>query len=142
MAQTVDDALRSATLYSDDITYIMLSLPASGIVAAAGVLAEVAEPFAALIADKDEVTLVLTEEEAVEFNRRLPGARKSVARYRLITFDVVLEPTLVGFMARVSNLLAAADVTIMPFAAFARDHLLVPESQYEQAMSALQAAQR
>ena len=142
MAQTVDDALRSATLYSDDLVYVMLSLPPAGIMAAAGVLAEVGEPFVAMIADKDEVTLVLTEDEAAEFSRRLVGARKSEARYRLITFDVELEPTLIGFMARVSAVLAGAGVTIMPFAAFARDHLLVPENQYAQAMSALSALQR
>jgi hypothetical protein len=64
VAQTVEDALRAATLYSDDVTYIMVSLPAAAITAAAGVLAEISEPFAALIADKDEVTLVLTADEA------------------------------------------------------------------------------
>ncbi len=142
MAQTVDDALRSATLYSDDVLYLMLSLPPAGITAAAGVVAEIGEPFVALIADKDEVTLILTEAEAAEFSRRLPGARQSEARYRLITFDVELEPTLVGFMARVSAVLAAAGVTLMPFAAFARDHLLVPDSQYDQAIAALSALQR
>lgn len=142
MTQTVDDALRSATLYSDEIAYVMLSLPPAGIMAAAGVLAEVGEPFMAMIVDKDEVTLVLTEAEATEFSRRLPGARKSEAHYRLITFDIELEPTLVGFMASVSAILAEAGVTLMPFAAFARDHLLVPVAQYEQAIAALRTAQR
>lgn len=142
MVQTVDEALRAATLYSDELAYVMLSLPVGAITAAAGVLAEISEPFAALIADKDEVSLVVTTAEADEFSRRLPGARRSETTYRLLTFDIALEPTLIGFMAKVSATLAAANVSIMPFAAFSRDHILVPEDQFEQARAALSALQR
>lgn len=138
MAQTVEAALKSATLYSDDILYVMVSLPPSAITAAAGVMAEISEPFTALIADKDELTLVLTEAEVQEFSRRLPGARLSEARYRLITFDVELEPTLIGFIARISSVLEGAGIPIMPFASFARDHILVPAQQYELAREVLQ----
>lgn len=142
MAQTVESALKSATLYSDDLAYVMVSLPTAAVTAAAGVLAEISEPFTVMIVDKDEITLVLTEAEVNEFSRRLPGARMSDARYRLITFDVALEPTLVGFMAKVSTALAAAGVTLMPFAAFHRDHILVPADQYDQARAALKALQQ
>lgn len=137
MAQTVQDALKSATLYSDDQPYIMVQLPPQAITAAAGVIAEIGEPFAAVIADKDEVTLIIPEDALPDFERRLPGHRVAQAHYRLITFDVALEPTLIGFMARVSAALANAGIPIFPYSAFTRDHLLVPAEQFSAAMSAL-----
>ena len=56
----------------------------------------------------------------------------------LITIDVELEPDLVGFMARVSRAMADANVTILPFAAYARDHLFVPERAFDVAIAALE----
>lgn len=138
MAQTVRDALKQAKLFSDGETYAVVQLPAGGITAAAAVLAEVGEPFAALVVDKDEVTLVLPEDALEEFSRRLPGHRRLETPYRLLTLDVELESTLVGFMARVSAALAEVNVSILPFAAHSRDHLLVPAAQFDTARAALE----
>lgn len=138
MAQTVEQALANAVLFSDGELYKMVRLPANAITAAAAVLAEIGEPFSVLIVDKDEVTLILSKRDLDEYARRLPGFTASEADYRLITFDLELEPTLTGFMAKVSQTLAAAQVVIMAFAAFSRDHLLVPAAQFEQAMAALE----
>ncbi len=139
--QTVAQALQQAKLYTDDTLYSLIHLPPNGIMAAAGVLAQVGEPFAALIADKDEVTLVIPAEMIAEFANRLRDHRIAETSYRLITFDLELEPTLTGFMARVAESLAAASVPILPFAAFSRDHLLVPSDLFESAWSALQKLQ-
>src|SRR5688572_15349131 len=128
MAQTIQEALNAAILYSDDFLYRFVSLPPNAIVVAASVVAEAANPFIALLVDKDEVTLMLEEEDYEEYKKRFLGHKVSEARYRLITFDVELEPTLIGFMAKISAALAAARITIMPFAAFSRDHLFVQES--------------
>ncbi len=141
MPQTVQQALAAARLYTDDQTYRLVKLPPQAVTAAAGVLAEVGEPFAALMVDKDEVTLVLTSADLEDFGRRLPGHTSSTTAYRLITFDVVLEPTLIGFMARISAALASAGVSIMAFAAFSRDHLLIPADQFETAWNALKKLQ-
>lgn len=138
MAQTVEQALAAAVLFSDGELYKIVHLPPNAITAAAAVLAEIGEPFSALIVDKDEVTLVLTKGDLEDYARRLPGYSNSTDDYRLISFDVALDPTLTGFMARVSQALADAKVVIMPFAAFDRDHLLVPAGQFERAMAALE----
>lgn len=139
MPQTVEDALRAAKLYSDDQLYRLIRLPARGVVAAAGVLAEINEPFGAVILDKDEVTLVMPDDALPDFARRLHGHAASATAYRLITLDVELEPTLIGFMARIAAALAAQGVSILPFAAYSRDHLLVPAHQFDQAWTALHA---
>ncbi|NDJ60983.1 MAG: ACT domain-containing protein [Chloroflexi bacterium] len=139
MPQTVEQALQQAQLYTDDQAYRLVRLPASAITAAAGVLAQVGEPFSALIVDKDEVTVIMPSEEVTAFADRLPDHQVSDVEYRLITFDVELEAGLVGFMARISAALAEAHVSILPYAAFNRDHVLVSAAQFDAAWSALTA---
>ncbi|MDQ7026067.1 MAG: ACT domain-containing protein [Anaerolineae bacterium] len=137
MSQSVDDILAQAELYSDDDIYRFITLPANAITAAASVVAQVGNPFIALLVDKDEVTLMLEDEDYHEYQKRLLDHQVSETRYRLITFDVVLESTLVGFMARVTQILADANISVMPFAAFSRDHIFVSDTDFEKAMQVL-----
>jgi hypothetical protein len=141
MPQTVEQALQAAQLYTDEIEYRLVHLPPRAIMVAAGVIAEIGEPFAALLVDKDEVTLVIPADAVEVYERRLREHRLSDTTYRLITFDLELEPTLTGFMARIAAALAAAQIPILPFAAFSRDHLLVPTAQFEAAWAALKTLQ-
>jgi len=138
MPQTVEQALSQAHFYSDGVEYAFIQLPSPAITAAAGVLAEIGQPFAALVVDKDEVSLVIAKDHFDDFARRMPGHAQNAVLYRLITIDVVLEPDLVGFMAHVSAALAKAGITLMPFAAFSRDHLLVPSEKFDAAMQVLE----
>jgi hypothetical protein len=133
-------ALTRATLYSDDVLYTLVHLPAPAITAGAGVLAGVGAPFSAVIVDKDEVTLVLPQEAWQEFAHRLPDHR-TADDYRLITFDLPLDPALIGFMALVSRILAETGVSILALSAFERDHVLVPAAQFQAAWDALRMAQ-
>lgn len=137
MAQTLAQAFQDCTLYSDDYLYRFVTLPPNRIIAAAGVIAEANTPFSALLLDKDEVTLMIEEEDFEQYKKRLNGFEVSDVRYRLITFDVVLESNLVGFMAVVSNALAEANISLMPFAAYSRDHILVGEADYNRAVDVL-----
>jgi len=138
MTQTVEQALSEATFYGDNQTYAFVQLPAAGITAAAGVIAEIGEPFCALVVDKDEVSLLIPNEALQDFARRLPGHVAAPTVYRLITIDVALEADLVGLMARVSQALAQAGVPIFPFAAYTRDHLVVPADKFEIALKTLE----
>lgn len=141
MPQTIEQALADAELYSDAERYRVVKLPTNATVAAAGVIAEVNTPFSALLLDKDEVTLVLEADAYANYEKRLRSQTLSDTVYRLITFDVVLAPDLVGFMAHISRALADAGISILPFAAYSRDHLLVAEAQFEQAMQVLRTLQ-
>ncbi|MBZ0303281.1 MAG: ACT domain-containing protein [Anaerolineae bacterium] len=138
MSQTVQQVLRQASFYSDDQLYRLIRLPAAAITAAAGVIAEIGEPFAALIVDKDEVTLLVPEEAWADFSARLPGAESNPLDYRLITLDLPLEPDLVGLLAVVSAAIAAAAVPILAYGAYSRDHFFVPAARFTDAMSALE----
>lgn len=137
MKQTVDNVLRSASLYTDGCVYRLLRLPTNAITLAAGIVAEIGGPHCALIADKDEVTLLIPDEALARMRARLRQALASEHAYRLITLDLPLEPDLVGLLARLAEALAAADIPILAFAAFSRDHILVPASKFDKAMRAL-----
>ena len=141
MTVSAKELLAAIPLYTDGQLYRVLHLPPSAAMAAAGVLAQMREPFSALIVDKDEVTLVIAEDLLEEYARRLKE-REVSEPYRLITFDGALEPTLIGFIAAISKALADAGVPILPLAAFQRDHILVPAAQFEAAWSALQTLQQ
>ena len=60
--------------------------------------------------------------------------------YRLITFDVDLAPTLVGFMAFITDKLANSQVSVLPFGAYSKDHIFVSTKDFEKAMDVLQNA--
>jgi hypothetical protein len=134
-------ALAQAQLYTDDTHYSLIHLPAPAITPAAVVLAEIGLAFSALIVDKDEVTLVLPADDWADFQHRLPDHRVE-GPYRLITFDLSLDLNLLGFMALVSRLLAEAQVPIMAFSAFERDHLLIAAEHFQVAWDALRAEQQ
>lgn len=133
-------ALAKAALFTDERLYTLVHLPAAAITAAAGVLAEWGEPFGALIVDKDEVTLVLSEDAWQEFQHRLPDHR-TAGPYRLLTFDMPLALDMIGFLALVSRVLADAGIPLLAVSAFERDHLLIPADHFPRALSALQHAQ-
>ena len=141
MTQTVEQALAAAKLFSDNQDYLYIQLPAQAIMAAAGVIAQIGEPFCALIVDKDEVSLVIPADALEDFKERLSDHQTSPKPYRLITFDIELDSSLVGFMAAISRVQADAGIPIMAFAAYSRDHLLVPAEQFSVAMAALSKLQ-
>jgi hypothetical protein len=139
---TMDAATRTfvkTPLFTDDITYRLIHLPPRAIWAAAGVLAEIGSPVSALVADKDEVTLLLPDDMWRDYANRLSDWREG-GEYRLITFDQVLDPALVGFLALVARVLADTGVPLLALSAFERDHVLVPAAQFHEAWAALETA--
>jgi len=58
--------------------------------------------------------------------------------WRMITFDMVLPLSLVGFFAAVSGALAAAGVNIFTISAYTTDHVFVKSEKLETAVKALE----
>ncbi len=141
MIANAQHLLAQCKLYSDPHDYAVISLPARAIMAAAGVIAEFGDAFSAVIVDKDEVTVILLADAWSGFAARLPDHRVAQDTYRLITFDIELDMSVVGFMALVSSALADAGISILPLASFTRDHLLVNADQVESALSILRRMQ-
>ncbi len=141
MTQTASEALATATFESDGVNYRLLRLPPNAITAAAGVVAEIGEPFCALVVDSRELSLILPAAAVENFRVRLPEVDIADEICRLITINVVMEPELTGLVAAVSAALADAGIPLLPFAAFSRDHLLVMAEHAEQALAVLHGLQ-
>lgn len=133
----MNDLFKKMDLYTDDTDYILLKFPPTGITVAAGILAQIGDPFGTVIVDKDEVTLIIPVDVMDDFAKRLQDVEKSPDVYRLITFDIVLDFSVVGFMAGISRVLADANISILPLAAFSRDHLLVKKADFNKAWGIL-----
>lgn len=138
MKDRIQTILNDTQLYSDTTYYRFIKLPVNALTAAAGIMAEAHTAFSALLFDKDEISVLLDEQDYAAFQQRLAGYTVSDIRYRLITFDVVLEHDLVGFMAVISSALAEAGISILTFAAFSRDHVFVNDDDHEAALQVLE----
>ena len=137
MPQTVKEALSAATFLPAAERNRLVKLAPRAITVAAGVIAEIGQPFCALIVDRDEVTLMIPDDAVVDFAKRL-REHELGETYRLITVDAELAPDLIGFMAVLSQALADAHVGVFPYAAYTRDHIMVPELQLTLALEALE----
>ena len=82
-----------------------------------------------------EMTTAVEDKSKTDFNIEI-----SSIDYRLITFNVDLAPTLVGFMAFVTEKLATAQVSVLPFGAYSKDHIFVSTKDFDKAMAVLQNA--
>jgi hypothetical protein len=143
MAETVEEALSKGTLYSDGRTYIFVRIPTgeASQAAAISIAASSKQPFLGLLIDKDEITMMITKDDYRAAKESLEKTTHETGsfEYRLITFDVVMAPTLIGFMAFVAKHLADAKISVMPFAAYSRDHIFVSVGDFEKAMRILEA---
>ena len=89
-----------------------------------------------LLRDPFEVTLLLEESDWRAMRHAARDARVE-AGFRLVTLDVELGWDVVGFLAHVSGLLAAAGVPLGALSAFSRDHLLIKQDDLGEALRVL-----
>lgn len=89
-----------------------------------------------ILRDGHEVTLMLDETDLVNMRPGLSAA-KIAGGYRMLTFDIVLDHSVVGFMAEISKILAESGVPILPISAYSRDHLLIKQDDLATALKAL-----
>lgn len=85
--------------------------------------------------DVYEVTLLLEESDWLTMRHAVRDARVQ-GDFRLLTFDIELDWGVVGFLARVTRILADAGVSCGALSAFSRDHLLVKQDDLGKALRA------
>ncbi len=88
----------------------------------------------AVVRDAYETTCVVEESKL----RRTAGYLGVEGGWRLITFDMVLPFSLIGFFARVSGALADAGVSLLAVSAYSRDHVLVQNKDLDKAVKSLE----
>lgn len=89
----------------------------------------------ATVDDGEEVTVIV---ESSDYDPNTPDVIEVQDGWKLLTFDMVLPFELVGFLARVSTVLADAGVSIFAISAYSTDHVLVPEEDVEAAIEQLE----
>ena len=89
-----------------------------------------------LLRDAHEVTLLLEEEDWRTMRHAAREAR-AASGFRLLTLNVELPWTTVGYLARVTEILAAAGLSVGALSAFSRDHLLVKQDELGVALRVL-----
>lgn len=115
----------------------LASLPLSDLARAGEWLGGCRQGFAALVVERDEVSVTLPE--SAWLGSPLRGrALAEAGPLRALTFDLDLDLELVGFLAPAAERLAAAGVSIIPQCAYLKDHLLVRDEQLADAVRAIE----
>jgi uncharacterized protein len=86
--------------------------------------------------DQHEVTLLIEEDDWARLRHAARDA-KVERGFRLVTLDIELPWNTIGFLARVTELLADAGISIGAITGFSRDHLLIRQDDLGKAMRVL-----
>lgn len=86
--------------------------------------------------DKFETTLLLDEIDFETIRYAIRDA-KTERGFRLLTFEIVLDFSVVGFLAEISRILAEADISIVAVSSFSRDHILIKQDDLAKALKIL-----
>lgn len=89
-----------------------------------------------VLRDAHEVTLVIEEDDWRRIRHAVRDARSETG-YRLVTLDIELPWTTVGYLARVTEILAAQGVSVGVMTSFSRDHLLIKQDDLGKALRVL-----
>jgi len=96
------------------------------------------DPFSSVTVDHSEVSLILKIMDWESIKEQFQSSHVE-GPYRAITFDIVLDLSLVGFLSVVSAVLAEARISIFALSTFLRDHILVKASRTDEAVMELEA---
>jgi len=93
--------------------------------------------FSSITYDYKEVSIVAKNTEWNKVKKKFTDYEKT-GPYKLITFNIVLDLSIVGFMATVSKKLADAGISIYAISTYLRDHILVQSEDAENAVRVLE----
>lgn len=91
-----------------------------------------------IFSDKWEVTLMLDEVDFETMHHAIREARIERG-FRLLTFDIELDFSVVGFLSAISKILAEAEIPLVALSAYSRDHLLVKQEHLAKTLKTLGA---
>ena len=135
-AERVKELLASTKVLLHPEEYAIVSIPIED-ESRAREIARDLQAFSSITYDYAEVSLVTEVNEWDGLKAGLSSYEEE-GPYRLITFDIVLDLSIVGFLAEVSARLAEAGISIYALSTFLRDHILVKSEDAEKAMKVLE----
>jgi hypothetical protein len=94
-------------------------------------------PFSSVTYTRDEVSVILREREWLDLKTRFHEYKEG-GPYRLLTLDIVLDLSIIGFMAIITKVLAEEGIAVCTISTYLKDHLLVKKSDSKKAIQVLQ----
>ncbi len=116
--------------------YLLVSLPHTALKQAALLAAAGADQFAALVVEKEGVSLTLPREAWAEASQKL-HALAAAGPYRVVTLDLEIDLNVSGYLLPAAERLAQAGIAIVAQCAFRKDHLLIRSEDAEITVSIL-----
>lgn len=86
--------------------------------------------------DRFETTLLFDEIDFETIRHAVRDA-KVERNFRLLTFDIELDFSVVGFLAEITRILTEAEISIVALSAFSRDHLLIKQDDLAKTLKVL-----
>lgn len=104
--------------------YLLVSLPHDALKQAALLAAAGADQFAALVVEKEGVSLTLPRKAWAEASQKF-HALAAAGPYRVVTLDLEIDLNVSGYLLPAAERLAKAGIAIVAQCAFRMDHLLI-----------------
>jgi hypothetical protein len=136
--KSVSDLLRETKLEVAPATYVVIGLQHQDwqrLLTDPELSPRADAPFM-IFRDTREVTLVIEDADWQRIRHAARDARVETG-YRLVTLDIELPWSTVGYFARVTEVLAAAGISLGALSAFSRDHLLIKQDDLGNALRVL-----
>jgi len=132
------DLLRETRIRVSPATYVLLGLSHidwARLLEESGLSPRLDSSFM-IFRDDKEVTMLVEEDDWNRMRHAVRDARVE-ANFRLITLDLELGWNVVGYLARVAEILTSAGVSLGALSAFSRDHLLIKQEHLGKALKVL-----
>ena len=136
IAEGVRELLSRMSIQVDPDEYTIASIDIQEEVKAREILLDLGV-FSSVTYDYKEISVVAKNSEWTKVKTRFTGIDEA-GPYRLITFNIVLDLAIVGFMAEISRRLADEGISIYALSTYLRDHILVKSEDAERAVACLE----
>ncbi len=136
--KTVSDLLRETRVEVAPATYVLIGLSYKDwtrVLENPELSPRADSPFL-VFQDRREVTLLLEENDLQRIWHLVRDA-KIERGFRLVTLDIELPWNVVGYLARVTEILAASEIPVGVLSSFSRDHLLIKQDDLGRAIRVL-----
>ena len=136
--KTVADLLRETAIEVVPATFVLLGLSHQNwvrLLENPELSPSAKSPFL-IFRDGREVTLLLDDSDYQRI-RHLVRDAKIESGFRLVTLDIELPWNVVGYLARVTEILAASGIPVGALSSFSRDHLLIKQDDLGRALRVL-----
>jgi len=137
LSESMRRTLSETVVKERDEDYTIVSVRPDEEAKAKGLLGRL-QPFHSITYDGDEVSVVLVASDWERLRGEFNGFAEA-GPYRLLTFDIVLDLSIVGFLSVVSTVLAEEGVSIFALSTYLRDHIMVKKEDSRRAVTALRS---